>query len=333
MISFDLFVTETSAFCDIVLPDCGYLQSYNSRPNFPFIFNQPAGLGEWCWPVQQPVVEPAGEQRRFSEILIELAHRAGFGPDLNAVFNAALNLEPEHRLDIQRKYTYVEVCDADLKSNFGNHKGLAWFKENGVLKWPKKPEEVYWRAFTDVRVPIYWEWMEDMGEKIAAIAEPRGLEIPREFYKPLPDFLPCVSHECAKPEFDCYSFYYRDTLHTNSYTMENAWLDEAARLDPFSYNIALNAETGRKKGLETGDRVRVETETGRHVEGRLRLTEAIHPEGVGIAALAGHWATTLPTAKGKGVFYNDLLEIDWAHCSPVNLNLDLCAKVKVTKVE
>ncbi len=40
----------------------------------------------------------------------------------------------------------------------------------------------------------------------------------------------------------------------------------------------------------------------------------------------------MPIAKEKGVFFNDLLELDWAHSSPSNLNLDLCAKVKITKI-
>ena len=333
MVSLDLFQTETTVFADIVLPDCTYLQSFNSRPNFPFIFNQPAGMGEWCWAVQQKVVEPEGEQRRFTEVLLELAHRAGFGADINAAYNAALKLEGEQRLDVQRKYGYQEICDRDLKNNFGEDKDLAWFQKNGVLKWPKKPEEVYWRHFVDVRVPIYWEWMPELRDKIAAIAEPRGLEIPEDYYQPMPDWLPCGSHECQSTEHDCYAFYYRDTLHTNSYTMENAWLDETARLDPYSYNIVLNTTTGEAKGLATGDMIWVEGETGRKVKGRVRLTEAIHPEGVGIAALAGHWGDGMPVAKGKGVFFNDLLEIDWAHSSPVNLNLDLCAKAKVSKAE
>ena len=38
-------------------------------------------------------------------------------------------------------------------------------------------------------------------------------------------------------------------------------------------------------------------------------------------------------AKGKGIAYNELLEINWDHVSPVNLNLDLCAKVKVSLAE
>jgi anaerobic selenocysteine-containing dehydrogenase len=172
-----------------------------------------------------------------------------------------------------------------------------------------------------------------VGEQTAAIAEPRGLAIPREYYEPLPDFLPCLSHCCKAPDFDFYAFYYRDTMHTNSYTTENAWLDEAAQLDPYSYAIAINEDVGRKKGLRDGAPVWVETETGRKVKGRLRLIQGIHPEGLGIAGCAGHWSDGMPVAKGKGVAYNELLEIDWEHVSPVNLNLDLCVRVKVSLAE
>jgi molybdopterin-containing oxidoreductase family molybdopterin binding subunit len=202
-----------------------------------------------------------------------------------------------------------------------------------VISWPKKPEEIYWRPFLEVRVPIYWEFLVTVGEQTAAIAAPRGLKIPREYYEPLPNFLPCLSHCCKKPEFDFTAFYYRDTMHTNSYTLENAWLDEAARLDPYSYAIAINADVGRNKGLHDGAAVWVESETGRKVKGRLKLMQGMHPEGLGIAACAGHSAEGMPTAKGKGIAYNDLLEIDWHHSSPVNLNLDLCVRVKVSLAE
>ncbi len=39
----------------------------------------------------------------------------------------------------------------------------------------------------------------------------------------------------------------------------------------------------------------------------------------------------MPMAKGMGVRFNDLLEVDFPHSSPSNLNMDLCVKVKVTK--
>jgi molybdopterin-containing oxidoreductase family molybdopterin binding subunit len=253
--------------------------------------------------------------------------------DLNAAYNAILKLEGPFRLQSDRKYSYEEVCDAELKTNFGAERGLEWFKNNGLIKWPKKPEEVYWRHFVDVRVPIYWEFLPQLGEKIAALAEPRGLKIPRHYYEPLPDWIPCPAHDDPGSDRDLYAFYYRDIIHTNSFTMENPWLDEAARLDPFSYTIAMNAETGRRKGIEDGDEVWVESRASRRVKGIVHLTEAVHPEGLGIAACAGHWGDGMPIAKGKGVFFNDLLELDFDHVSPVNLNLDLCVKVKVTRAK
>jgi molybdopterin-containing oxidoreductase family molybdopterin binding subunit len=333
MVSFDLFLTETSNFCDIVLPDTGYLQSVDSRSNFPFIFSLPAGLGEWCWPIRQPVLPPDGEQRHFAQVLLEIADRVGFREDLYAAYNASLNLQAPYRLASDSSYTYEQICDTELKNNFGPEHGLGWFKEHGVIKWKKKPEEVYWRPFVDVRVPIYWEFLKPIGEKLAAITEPRGLKIPQEYYDPLPDFLPCRSHCCTKKDFDFYAFYYRDVVHTNSFTMENPWLDEAARLDPFSYAIAMNANEADKRGLSDGQQVWIESETGRKVKGRLKLTQGIHPEGIGIGAMCGHWSKGMPIAFDKGVFFNDLLEIDWEHMAPTNNNLDLCVKVSITPME
>jgi anaerobic selenocysteine-containing dehydrogenase len=333
VVSIDIFETETTRFADIVLPDCGNLQIFDPRSNFPFIFSLPAGMGEWCWPIRQPVVPPEGEQRPFQDVLLELADRIGFRAEINAAFNASLGLAPQHQLQGERHYSWEEICDAELKSNFGPERDLEWFKQHGLIKWPKKPEEVYWRPFVDVRVPIYWEFLVPLADKIDAITAPRGLKLPREYYEPMPDHIPCPSHGCKTPGFDLYAFYYRDIIHTNSFTMENPWLDEAARLDPYSYAIAINADVGRKKGLVDGAVISVETETGRKVEGRVKLMQGIHPEGLGIAACAGHWGDGMPVAKGKGVFFNELLELDWEHASPINFNLDLCVRVKVTPVQ
>lgn len=333
MVSFDLFLTESSQFADIVLPDASYLQAMDSSSNFPFIFSLPAGMGDWCWPIRQPVVGLDHAQRCYTDVLLELADRIGMRADLNAAYNASMNLQAPYRLEGDRSYTYSEICDLDLKGNFGPEHGLDWFKKYGLIKWPKKPQEVYWRPFVDVRVPIYWEFMVSMWEKINAICELRGVKVPQEYYEPLPDFLPCHSHLCQKPDFDFYAFYYRDSVHTNSFTMENAWLNEAADLDPFSYNVAIQTAAGIRKGLRDGQYVWVESETGRKVKGKLRFTQALHPEGLGIAACAGHWSDGMPVAKGKGVFFNELLELDFDHVSPNNLNLDLCAKVRITSAE
>lgn len=329
IVSIDLMLTEFSAFADIVLPDTSYLESVDSRPNVPFIFNHPAGLGMWSWPIKQPVVEPNSQRRQAAEVLLEIADRIGIREEINAVFNTHLKLQGEHRLSLKTRYAYREICDRELRSHFGPDRGLDWFRQHGLISWPKRVEEVYWRPFLKVRVPVYWEFLPRINAMAKPIARAHGLDWDDAYYHPLPTWLPCPSHEVRDPAYDLYGFYYRDTLHTNSFTNQNPWLDEAARLDPFSYTIAVNAATARRKGLRQGQPVWLESPKGRRVRGRLHLSEAIHPEGVGVGGCAGHWAATLPVADGKGVFFNELLEIDWHHASPVNLNLDTCVKLRI----
>lgn len=83
--------------------------------------------------------------------------------------------------------------------------------------------------------------------------------------------------------------------------------------------------------MKDGDLIFVESVYRRKVKGTLKTIQGIHPEGVAIAALAGHWSKDMPIARGKGVFYNELIEIDYEHCDPGNLNMDLCAKVRIYK--
>lgn len=331
IVSFDLFLNEFSDFADIILPDLSYLEVVDPRPNFPFIFNHPAGEGEWGWPIRQPVVEATHERRSARDVMLQLAYRLGMGPEINMGINGYYGLDGPQMLDPKKTYTMDEISDHELKHKFGPERGLDWFKENGVITWPKKVEEVYWRPFVDVRVPIYHEYLIGLGEQTGKLFADAGLPFDQTFYGPLPEWLPCPSHEVKDVSFDLYAFYYRDAIQANGFTMENPWIDETARMDPFSYRIAINADTARKKGLVDNDVVNLETPTGRTVTGRVKLTEGIHPEAVGIAACAGHWTKHQPIAKGKGVFFNDLLEVDFEHTSPVNLNLDLCAKVKVAK--
>ncbi|MBI4340573.1 MAG: molybdopterin-binding protein, partial [Chloroflexi bacterium] len=130
---------------------------------------------------------------------------------------------------------------------------------------------------------------------------------------------------------DLYAFYYRDVLTTNSFTYENPWLDEVAQANPFSFNIAINKKVADKKGLKTGDWAVIESNTGRKAKGRIIATETIHPEALGVAGCGGHFTEYQPIAKGKGVRFAELLELDFEHLDPVNLNQDLCVKVKVYK--
>ncbi len=115
--------------------------------------------------------------------------------------------------------------------------------------------------------------------------------------------------------------------------MEQPWLDEASRMNPYTYNITMNPDTAEKKGLRDGDIIEIATAYGRKVEGALKLMEGQHPQTVGIAACSGHWAKGQPIARGKGTNFNILLELDLKHVDPVSNNIETSVMVKVRKVE
>lgn len=335
IVSSNIFLNEFTDFADIVLPDTSFLERYHPSSTFPFIFSHPSGLGEWSWGIFQPVVEPLPQRRNIAEVMLELAYR--IGGDLPAKYHAIINrylgdaLAEPYKLAPDGRYTWEEICDRVLKSTFGEERGLEWFKKHGIVKWKKKVEEVYWRPFLKVRVPIYFEFLRGVGEEAKKIAQGAGISLDTLYYSPLPEWIPCASHRVKSPEHDLFAFYFRDTLHTDSATNENPWLDEASRMNPYTYFVSINTETARRKGIKAGDTVVLESAKGRKIKGKARLTECVHPLGVAVASSGGHWTTGQPIARGKGVHFDDLLEVDFDHIDQATLNMDTCARVKIYK--
>jgi anaerobic selenocysteine-containing dehydrogenase len=333
VISFNLFLDETTAFSDVVLPDTCYLERLDPSPN-THIHHFPVGLGEWGWQIRQPVVPPLGQRRHFCEVLLEVAERIGMVDDVYSVMNHYYALKPPYRLERNGRYTWEELADRIYKNYFGPERGLEWFKANGVLRWPKRPEEPFWKPFVPARVPIYFEWMKKLGERVTRVARDLGLqELDTSDFQPLPDWKPCVTLETRRPGYDLQAIYYRVAWHTFSLTYENPWLDEISSIaEPWSYFVSINTRTARTRGIRDGDWIWVESAEAGRVKGRARLVEGIHPEVVGIANNGGHWAPGMPVARGKGVFFEALLPLTLAGIDPVSVTMDCDARVRVYKV-
>jgi len=329
----ELFNTElTEGFADIVLPDCSYLEMLSWIEGKGMNFNYPYGMGDWCYHLVQPVVEARKERRSFLTVIWEIFDRMGYRAVLNKSMNDFFDFDEKHALKPDEKFTEEELADRSLKFWFGEKHGLAYFKEHGFISWPKKVEEAYWRYFVDCRVPVYLEFMIDIKEKIKEITDQLGFDIDFTQYSPYIMWAPCSIHKEDNPEYDLYCFSYRDVLHTGSATMEQPWINEASMMNPYTYNITMNEETAKKKGLKDGDNIVVETITGRQVTGTLKTLQGSHPQTCSIAACSGHWAKGMPIAKGKGTNFDNLLEIDLKHSDPVSLNLETAARVRVMKI-
>ena len=331
IVSFNLNLDETSDFSDIVLPDTCYLERLEPYPTEAYIVNFPGGPGEWGWQIRQKVVEPVYGGRNSIEVFMELAERLGIREDFYASLNLMGRLKDPYRLNPKERYSWEEIVDRWCKSLFGPEHGLEWFKREGVIKWKKRIEEVYWRPFLKVRVPVYFEYFKRVGEEVKKVIDELGIEMDLSDYQPLPDWKPCPSHEVKQKEYDLFAFYYRVAWHTFSWTMENPWLNELAELDPWTYYVVINKRVAEDKGIKDGDHIWIESIEGNKIRGIARLSEAIHPEALGIANNGGHWAEGLPIARNKGARICELQPINLKYTDIPTNNLDLCVKVRIYK--
>jgi len=334
IVVYDIFNNElTEGYADIVLPATSPLEESNLEGFVGLDFNHAFGMADWCYHMRQVVVEPKAGRKPYDVVLSELAERLGILDKYINEINRVWGLEPKYALKAGEKVTSEEICDKVAKNLFGDEHDMEWFKKNGFLRWPKKVEEVYWRYFIDVRVPIYMEYMVDRREKTKEIAEQIGLDIDFTQYTPLISWFPCSIHKIDKPEYDLYCFSYRDVLHTSSFSLEQPWLDEASRMNPYTYNITMNVDTARKKGIKDGDTIQIESDSGRKVQGTVKLMEGQHPQTMGIVACSGHWAKGMPIALGKGSNFDTLLELDDEHVDPLCGNIETAVRVKVKRIE
>jgi molybdopterin-containing oxidoreductase family molybdopterin binding subunit len=95
----------------------------------------------------------------------------------------------------------------------------------------------------------------------------------------------------------------------------------------------MHVKTAKEKGIKDGDKVWLENPQGHRVRGWVSLSEGIEPHHLAIAAVSGHWGKHMPIAKGKGTFFNDLVEMDLGHTDPLTFNQDICCRVKIYKAE
>ncbi len=333
----------TEGFCDIVLPDCHFLETSSAVRSQAYGVNYPTGMRDWSFHINVPVVEPQYERRNHHDVFFELADRldikAKFNnwmdayatTDLVELLSGQLDKRTPLILELDEKISNAEYSNRMVKYLFGSEHDLKWFREHGVMKWKKRVEEAYWRTFIKARVPIYFEFLVHDKEPIKEMAEALGIHMNWDYYTPLLSYFPSVIYEEGGPEHDLVAFSYRDTLHAGTMTAELPWINELSEANPYTYNIAMNMETAKKKGLHEGDIICAENTKGMKMKGRLKLMKGIHPGVVGTVGSLGSWARGKPIALGKGPHFNDLIIMDQKHICPVSGNLETAVRVKVYK--
>jgi anaerobic selenocysteine-containing dehydrogenase len=334
IIDYDIFRNEfNEGFADIVLPDTCYLEYSDWGGLEHRNHNQsPAFEDPWCIHITQKVVEPMYSRRQSTQVLIDIFDKMGLRAKLNEFMNFCLGFDETKRLRPDEKINWEDLCDRVVTHNFGPEHNWEWFKSHGFITWPKKVEEVYWKYLRNARVPLYWEFLIDSAQQAKKIADGLGIELDWEHYSAVPQWFPIHPHLVDDPAYDLYCFNVCDGLHVASTTAQQPWLDEAGRMNPYTYTIAMNAETARQKGLSDYETVRLVSDKGNSVEGVLKLRTAQHPQTIVIMGRAGHWSPGLPIAKGKGIGFQFLMDNSFKDCDPITWHPEPCVKVRVMKV-
>ena len=337
IVGVDIYLNDMSYFSDIMLPEACYLERYDVLPQFYMNHRMIGSLDTpWTLAMWQPVVEPKDGAPGFMEIYAEIADRAGANEFFIPAVCGLYRVKEEYMFPTDQKLDVEQFIDAVYKSNIDEEHGLQWFKDNGgVYTYPRKVDEMYiWDAEAPGRIPFYWDFMLEAKEKVEAkVAE---LDIPWETddYIPLPEWRPGVEFYADDPAYDIFPVYYTNASNTDTWTVQNAWLNEVNEEDGITYLIEMNTATAAEKGLASGDTVRLTSTPGYTVEGRLVVTEGIHPECV--SSVVCTWdakSKYLTIDQGKGVNLVTLIPgQDPKRMDHIVSAFDQLIRVKVEKV-
>jgi len=327
---FAVEINETNLFDDIVLPFPSYLERYDFVSGTGLLMPH-CGQDDWFWQVRQPVAELPAGMRHPQEILIEMAERAGILTEFYRILNHTFRMKEPYALQPGQRYPVTEVVDRMARCWFGEDHNLDWFRKNGLVRIPKDIDEAYIGPFLKARLPVYLEHFLERGEELEKVTREMGLEWDFSDYKPLSEWLPCPSYEAVKNgAYDLIAVHYKLPYVYGSFGNENPFINEICERSGYAYSILMNAAVGKGKGIRDGDEVWLESPV-RKVRAKVKLTQCIHPQAVGIAGHFGHWSPGMPIARGKGVSFNSLLPTDLNHIDKISTALDHCVEVRVYK--
>jgi anaerobic selenocysteine-containing dehydrogenase len=294
-------------------------------------------LHEQSGNLRQPLLETQYNTRLPEQVYLDIAERVGIYKELLDYWAPK---EGEFAVDPDKKYTWEEILDRDLRTRFGGENGLEWFKKKGVGPSSPRPEKekyanYYWPN-KKTRYPVYFEYLKWVGQKLEADLKKLGVEHvhpdPYSDYIPLPDWKPGPVLQ-APSEYDLVATNWKSNTHTMGFTQDNPFLMEIAALhDPYLSVVWMSRATGKKKGIKDGDIVWVESyNSGKRQRGEVRLSEVVHPDSVLFGMTANNWGQRMNPDSQAGMIYNQLVSTDYDYIDPVSGGIEVHTAVKVYK--
>lgn len=322
IVAIDIVLNESTDWADIVLPDLSYLESH-----LLVCIEPPMVTGHMY---RRPVIEPLYDGRDATDIFTELADRIGFLADWNGLLNFTLFLTPENQLDPNTKYSNLELMDRMAKSRYGQDKGLEWFQEHGHTTRKQTPEEMYLLyAQRGQRIPLYFNFIKETGDDMAAKMKEAEIPWDTSCYLPVPIWRDHHPLHNMAPEYDLYAFAFKEAQSNFSESTTIPWIEEIVSCQPIHLGVMINSKTAQKKGIKTGDILKLESPFG-EITGRASVCEEVHPECIAISNTISRWSQHPVGKKKMSTHFNKLLPADVKWTDGMTGHLETSTKVKLS---
>lgn len=345
-VSVSYHMDEHSAFADIILPENAIQERYLTRGVTERRTWSLAKTNYSGGMVSEPIVDPVYNARQADAIFLDLADRMAFllgKGGMNDIMNRSLRLAADLQLALDKKYSIDRVFDASLKSSYGADKGLDYFKGVGFIAKPVKQADNFNYTYfpgNKTRHQIYAMTFKKAGDDLIANLKKAGVTHPawtedqiRSYHTALPQWKPGATMN--PPEgFDLYGMVWKSPafLFDISNVNSNPYLKEIANTDPNFGKIVINTATAVRKGFKEGDMVFVEGQFGGKIGPYpVHLTEALHPDVMGVMSGLARKAPGMNPITETGVAYNRLLSMREDALDVLTAAIDLSPRVKLSK--
>lgn len=305
--------------------------------------------------IKRPAVARTLNTMNYNDIAIQLANRAGFLANLNKAANGSLltavdksmvaGLTKDYELDPAKVYTWDEIVERKIKSDFGPNASFADFDKSSFkpfrLKTIAETYNYFYAPENKIRMPVYYQRLALNGKTLRANIEKANAKVPgwdlddlMRHYSALPIWYE-PSNYGVTPEFPFKVVNWKTHFLVNGTygNAENPWLQEIAdNFVPDLKVVLMNRTTAGKAGYTEGQKVKIESQWGFTTEGKVHLTELIHPEVLGIAGNFGRLGMQMNPVAKEGAQFNQLVSADEGTIEPLAGNLDNSPRVRLTKI-
>ena len=278
VVSCDVYLSESAAYADYLLPECTYLERDEEVSDM-------SGLNP-AYALRQQVVEPIGDARPSWQIWKELAVQLGLG----------------------QFYPWQDMQTRQLYQLNGDHALSAELREKGYREWGvplllREPEAV--RQFVE-RYPgaVAVDSDGTYGEQLRFKSPSGKIELySEELETLLPGYgIPRARNFALKGDSELYFIQGKVAVHTNGATQYVPLLSELM----WDNAVWIHPQTAREKGIKSGDDIWLENATGKE-KGKALVTAGIRPDTLFVYMGFGAKAGAKTAATTHGIHCGNLL--------------------------